>query len=100
MIVSRDSETGALGLPTPEQAAELQRALADEKAGEASEVPVVTQRPDGVLRMRVPSSLHTFSVVRIDADGERRMDCLQGEAAADNAVRQPHAGSSRGLEVR
>ena len=87
MLVGIDPQTGEIGMPTPEQTAELLEG-ADPRAWSFEGLEVV-QHPDGRKSVDLQGRFMSYSVVRIGTGGEVQMDCVEGERAAQAAVRGP-----------
>ena len=88
MMVAIDPETGQLGMPTPEQ---RERWL--EKSGTRLRLhsgrPAPVYHPDGSVSLDVRSWMREFTVVRMGADGKPRLGCVDDQASARRAVREP-----------
>jgi hypothetical protein len=90
MVVVRDPQTGKMRAPTPEELREL-RAMAPPStaamAGAAQNKPL--SRRDGARGVRLGEKTMVYEVVTRGADGTLSSRCVQGEAAADAALRHP-----------
>lgn len=89
MIVVRDPQTGQMRAPS---AAELQALRQAAPAAKAAPVqPKMVVGPDGRRHVRLGESGHVYSVVKRDAEGRLDRHCVQGEAAAERAVKDAHS---------
>jgi hypothetical protein len=94
MVVARDPQTGELRTPTPAElkalrqqggeASMMGRAAAEAPAATA---PAAVARTDGVRQFRLGERAMVYSVVTRDADGKLVQQCVEGEHAADKAVK-------------
>jgi hypothetical protein len=88
MVVVRDAQTGQLRAPT---AADM-RALAPPSTAAAMRAPAqpaLVTHPGGSRQVRLGERGLVYSVVTRDADGKLHDQCVQGAAAADQAVHTP-----------
>ncbi|KQX01510.1 hypothetical protein ASC94_02505 [Massilia sp. Root418] len=83
MILVRDAETGTLRPPTAAEHA----ALRSQQGRPPTVAPQVYQRPDGTRQSRV-NSRQIYAVATRGADGTLASTCVQGEQAAEAALRQ------------
>ena len=97
MTVAIDPQTGEIGLPTPEEAAELEKA-ATGPLDHSSEGLQVVRHPDGHLSVDLQGRFMSYSVARLGPDGRIHMQCVSGEKAAREALCAPVA-PVRGAEV-
>jgi hypothetical protein len=89
MVVARDPQTGELRAPTPAELKAL-RQLGGEAAmmgKAAAEAPAAVARTDGVRQFRLGERAMVYSVVTRGADGKLVEQCVEGEHAAEHAVR-------------
>jgi hypothetical protein len=92
MVVVRDAETGQLRAPTPAEARALAPATrASSMAAPAQ--PAMITHPDGARQVRLGERGMTYSVVTRGADGKLNEQCVQGEVAAEKAIKAA-AGTS------
>jgi hypothetical protein len=88
MVVVRDAQSGQLRTPT---AAEI-RALAPTPGAAALQAPsqpALEIHPSGARQVRLGERGLVYSVVTRGADGKLHDQCVQGAAAADQAVHAP-----------
>jgi len=98
MVVAIDPETGQLGLPTPEQYAELTA----EKVGlnHTSEGLAPAQRlPDGTLIVNLDGRFAEYSVVKVGPDGKRIFGCVNTPEALRGTF-DPKAPTPPALEEK
>lgn len=91
MVVVRDPQTGQIRKPTADEMQALRAATppsAAVTAGQAAQPSVVT-RPNGTRGLRVGESHLVYDVVTRGADGKLSSQCVQGEAAAQQALSHP-----------
>ena len=88
MIVVRDAQSGQLRAPTAAEARALAPAPAMSAAMRATP-PAVVAHPGGSKQVRLGERSLVYSVVTRGADGKLQEQCVQGAAAAENAVRAP-----------
>jgi hypothetical protein len=100
MVVARDPQTGQLRAPTPAELKALR-----EQPGQASmvgkaavEAPATVARTDGVRQVRLGERAMVYSVVTRGADGKLVEQCVQGEHAAQQAVKAGAAAASHSEE--
>jgi len=100
MVVVRDQQTGQLRAPTPAELQALRPAPA--AALRARTRPALVTSPGGSRHLRIGEQGMVYSVVTRGADGKLAGQCVQGQAAADAAVKQPAAGPNQehGHETR
>ncbi|MGJ7915322.1 post-PEP-CTERM-1 domain-containing protein [Massilia sp. LXY-6] len=91
MVIARDPETGKLRAPTPEELRALRArtpASAAAMAGVPQESSTLSRR-DGARGVRLGAKSQVYEVVTRGADGKLSSQCVQGEAAAEEALRHP-----------
>jgi len=89
MVVAIDPETGQLGMPTPEQMAELldaQAAAEIEGLNHSSDGLVQIQHPDGHVTLRTGGRFMEFAIARIGPDGRVTYDCVSSHEALKHAL--------------
>jgi hypothetical protein len=92
MVVVRDPVTGELRPATPAESRALKArnpSLAPERG-----IGPLTVRDDGSRKVHLGERRQAYSVVTRDAEGKLAMQCMNSEAAADAAVRQPAAAAT------
>ena len=92
MVVVRDAQTGQLRAPTAAES----RALAPPStvsSMRAAGQPAVVTHPGGSRQVRLGERGMVYSVVTRGADGKLDEQCVQGEAAAEKAVKGPAAAA-------
>ena len=91
MTVVRDPATGKFRAPTPQELREL-RATAPPSAAAVAGAPQenkVLSRRDGASGVRLGEKTLVYDVVTRGADGKLSEQCVQGEAAAQDAMQHP-----------
>jgi hypothetical protein len=91
MVVVRDPLTGKMRAPTPEELRQL-RAKAPPSAAALAGAPQgnkLLSRRDGARGVRLGEKTLVYDVVTRDADGKLSEQCVQGEAAAQDAMQHP-----------
>jgi hypothetical protein len=91
MVVVRDPQTGKMRAPTPEELRAL-RAKAPPSAAAlsgAAQQPKSLARRDGARGVRLGEKTMVYDVVTRGADGKLSSQCVQGDAAAADAVQHP-----------
>lgn len=91
MTVTRDPATGKFRPPTPDEMRALRAAAPPNAALSASRpaaAPKLTH-PSGARGVRVGESNMVYEVVTRGADGKLSSQCVQGEAAAKQALTHP-----------
>ena len=91
MVVVRDPQTGKMRAPTPEELRAL-RAKAPPSSAALIGTPRVPQqlsRRDGSRGVRLGEKSLVYDVVTRGADGKLSSQCVQGEAAAREAMEHP-----------
>lgn len=98
MVVVRDRQTGQLRAPT---AAEL-KALRPQPGSSLWQPaqPVVVIHPDGSRHVRMGEQGMVYSVVTRGADGKVTDQCVQGEAAAEAALKPAQHDKEHSDETR
>ena len=91
MVVVRDRQTGELRAPTAAESRALapQGPSAGISAKAAAPAPALVTHPGGARQVRLGERSLVYSVVKRGPDGKLAEHCVQGEAAADKAVRAP-----------
>jgi len=91
MVVVRDPQTGELRAPTAAESRALapQGPSAGISAKAAAPAPALVTHPGGARQVRLGERSLVYSVVKRGPDGKLAEHCVQGEAAADKAVRAP-----------
>jgi hypothetical protein len=91
MVVVKDPQTGKMRAPTPEELRAL-RAKAPKPAASLAGAPAAPQslsRRDGARGVRLGEKTLVYDVVTRGEDGKLSEQCVQGEAAASNALQHP-----------
>jgi hypothetical protein len=91
MVVVRDPQTGKMRAPTPEELRQL-RAKAPRAAAAVAGAPQEGKqlsRRDGARGVRLGEKSLVYDVVTRGADGKLSEQCVQGEAAAQDAMQHP-----------
>jgi hypothetical protein len=91
MVVVRDPQTGKMRAPTPEELRAL-RAKAPPSSAALIGTPRVQQqlsRRDGARGVRLGEKSLVYDVVTRGEDGKLSSQCVQGEAAAREALEHP-----------
>ncbi|CAH0259467.1 hypothetical protein SRABI118_03177 [Massilia sp. Bi118] len=91
MVVVRDPQTGKMRAPTPEELRQL-RAKAPPSAAAIAGAPQEGKqlsRRDGARGVRLGEKTLVYDVVTRGADGKLSEQCVQGEAAAQEAMQHP-----------
>jgi hypothetical protein len=91
MVVVRDPQTGKMRAPTPEELRQLRAKTppaAAAVAGAPQENKVLSRR-DGARGVRLGEKTLVYDVVTRGADGKLSSQCVQGDAAAADAVQHP-----------
>lgn len=91
MVVVRDPQTGKMRAPTPEELRAL-RAKAPPSAAALSGTPQQNQaltRRDGARGVRLGEKNLVYEVVTRGPDGKLSSQCVQGDAAAEDALHRP-----------
>jgi hypothetical protein len=88
MVVARDPQTGQLRAPTAAELKALRQQGEASMMGKAAvEAPTAVTRTDGVRQVRLGERGMVYSVVTRDADGKLVRKCVQGEQAAQEAIK-------------
>lgn len=95
MRVTRDPVTGEIRLPTPEE----NQALDDQALKSAQRTPTTATpkpmvHPDGTVQQQLDPQSMMYSVMVRKADGSLSMECVTGEAAAHDLMRNNTTGTS------
>jgi hypothetical protein len=91
MVVVRDAQTGKMRAPTPEELRAL-RAKAPPSSAALTGTPRAQQqlsRRDGSRGVRLGEKSMVYDVVTRGEDGKLSSQCVQGEAAAREALEHP-----------
>ena len=91
MVVVRDPQTGKMRAPTPEELRAL-RAKAPPSAAALSGTPQQNKaltRRDGARGVRLGEKNLVYEVVTRGPDGKLGSQCVQGDAAAEDALHHP-----------
>lgn len=91
MVVVRDPQTGKMRAPTPEELRAL-RAKAPPSAAALSGAPQQNKaltRRDGARGVRLGEKNLVYEVVTRGPDGKLGSQCVQGDAAAEDALHHP-----------
>jgi Flp pilus assembly protein CpaB len=91
MVVVRDAQTGKMRAPTPEELKAL-RAKAPPSSASVTGAPQAPQqlsRRDGARGVRLGEKSLVYDVVTRGEDGKLSSQCVQGEAAAREALEHP-----------
>jgi len=91
MVVVRDPQTGKMRAPTPEELRQL-RAKAPPSAAAMAGAPQEGKqlsRPGGARGVRLGEKTLVYDVVTRGAGGKLSEQCVQGEAAAQDAMQHP-----------
>jgi hypothetical protein len=91
MVVVRDAVTGKMRAPTPEELRTL-RAKAPPSGAAltgAPQPPRLLSRRDGARGVRLGEKSMVYDVVTRGEDGKLSSQCVQGEAAARDAMEHP-----------
>lgn len=91
MVVVRDAQTGKMRAPTPQELREL-RAKAPPPAAALSGVQrenKALSRRDGARGVRLGEKSLVYDVVTRGEDGKLSSHCVQGDAAAQEALQHP-----------
>jgi hypothetical protein len=93
MVVVRDPQTGKMRAPTADEMKALRAATPPSAAltgrTQAQPQTSVVTRPNGTRAVRVGESHKVFEIVTRGADGKLSSQCVQGEAAAQEALTHP-----------
>lgn len=99
MRVTRDPETGQIRLPTPEENKALDEQIAADalQAAQRAPAPVTPKpivHPDGTVQQQLDPQSMMYSVMVRKADGSLSMECVTGEDAAHDLMRNNTTGTS------
>jgi hypothetical protein len=91
MVVVRDAQTGKMRAPTPEELRALRAKAPPPSAAVAGATPQphLLSRRDGARGVRLGEKSLVFDVVTRGEDGKLSSHCVQGEAAAREAMEHP-----------
>ena len=78
MVVGIDPETGALGMPSPEQLRAL-RITEGEALSTSSEGLIFIHRPDGAVGVDLQGRFQDYAVARIGSDGRPIFGCIHSD---------------------
>jgi hypothetical protein len=89
MVVVRDAQTGKLRAATPAEARRLHaQSVVRGLAGRDPAAPDVTIRKNGTMQKHLGERGLVYSVVARAVDGTLDTQCVEGEAAADAALKR------------
>ncbi len=97
MRVVRDTETGQLRGPTPEEfkAMQAQEAQAKRLTRQvAPTAPVSMQHANGAVGVRPTEDTMTYSVIKRNADGTMTTQCVTGAETASKVLKAPQAATA------
>ena len=94
MVVGRDPETGQLGMPTPEQIAELSSKQAED-LNFSTEGLIEEHHPDGSVSIDLQGRFREFSYARTDARGKLMFDCTDDYASILRAIKSSTPAPAR-----
>jgi hypothetical protein len=92
MVTVRDPQTGQLRAPTPDELRALRASKPPGAALQATQPAapkVLGTRPNGARGVRLGEKGLVYDVVTRGPDGRLTSQCVQGEAAAHDALRNP-----------
>lgn len=99
VVVVRDAQTGQMRAPTPDELRQLRASRpqgATPQALPGAAHSVLGTRPNGARGVRLGENSLVYEVVTRGPDGRLSNQCVQGEAAARAALRNPDAASRPG----
>lgn len=96
MVVALDPETGTFGMPSAEQARELEEQM-KASLSHSDEGLVVVHHPDGSSSVDLQGRFQCMSIAKIGADGRVHTTCVQDHGAALHAL---DPATPSGPEVR
>lgn len=99
MRVFRDTDTGLIGPPTPQQAADLAASEGDDLMF-SSEGLHPMRMPDGSLMIDLQGRYQESAVARKNAAGKVEWNCVSGEKAVKKYKNGAGAAPARGWEVQ
>jgi hypothetical protein len=88
MVVGIDPLTGRIGMPTPEQLAEL-AALSPQALRTSGEGLVEVHYPDGSVSIDLEGRFQEYAVARVGPDGKLVFQCVNDRQALRRALRAP-----------
>jgi len=98
MVVGIDPETGQLGMPTPEQVAELQSQIVPPEELNFSDVGLVSVRhANGGVSLDLQGRFQEFATVRIGSNGQKMFGCTTDPKSVTNPTTTP---ATSGLEEK
>jgi hypothetical protein len=92
MVVVRDPQTGKMRAPTPEELKALRAKSPPPSVGLGSapqEPRQLSSRRDGARGVRLGEKTIVYDVVTRGEDGKLQRQCVQGDAAAADALQHP-----------
>jgi hypothetical protein len=92
MVVVRDAQSGKMRAPTPEELKALRAKTPPPNAalGSAPQEPrQLSSRRDGARGVRLGEKTIVYDVVTRGEDGKLHRECVQGDAAAADALKHP-----------
>lgn len=90
MLIGIDPETGQLGMPTPEQVAQL-RMSSQTDLNFSSEGLQPVYHADGSISLDLQGRFQEYAVVTIGADGKPVFRCLHDHSSIEHALHHPDA---------
>lgn len=87
MLVGIDPETGRIGMPTPEQRAELEALMTDPRLSHSGDGLVEIRHPDGSASIEVGHRFMEFSVVTTGAHGRLVHSCVNDPRSLARVLR-------------
>jgi hypothetical protein len=89
LVVVRDAQTGKMRAPTPEELRALRAKAPPSSAAAAGAPQQQLSRRDGARGVRLGEKSLVYDVVTRGEDGKLSSQCVQGEAAAREALEHP-----------
>jgi hypothetical protein len=99
VMVSVDPQTGQIRQPSPEEIKALTEGL-QKQFGSPTPVKVV-EYPNGMVSVELPDDYMQYTVLQVNPDGTRTVECVTGATAADallNADGSAPAGDHSGCQ--
>lgn len=89
MVVGIDPETGRLGMPTPEQRAELEQMSASERTllSRSAAGLVEERRADGTVHVNLEGRFQEYATVQIGPDGRKTFQCVDDSSGYGRATK-------------
>lgn len=100
MVVVRDAASGELRAPTAAEFQALQAASPVAKARSAAATPKASVAKNGTRKVQVGTDSLVYAMTTRDADGQLHEACVQGDAAAQAALRNVASTSTPHKEQR